>query len=405
MRARLAAALALALLPGLAAADPHKVLVLQAEGRAEAGLRSRINTAIVRLATAAQLQASAGELTFTDAATAVGCRPDAPGCKDEVISMLSVDEIVLITVTPKPGGVEIAVQRVARGGAAHDATMLLATGAPADKLDHLAALFGAASAPPAGAKASPPGDRASPASPAIASGQPPGGKSSPGFDRSATAPGQPSSGRSSAGSDRATPAPGQPPGGRSGSGSDRSATAAASQPAAGKSGTAADRAAPASPAIAPAAPAEPPPVIPAPAAVPLASPAVPETATPGPAALPADQPNPRDHRLELAGMIGGGGLLVLGVVLWGAANSTQDDINGAPTRTSQDLAHLKDLESRGDVYAGAGNVLVAAGAVLGGIATYLYIRDRSAHSAPTARLVPTVLDHGAGLVLTLGGLP
>jgi hypothetical protein len=400
----------LALLPGLAAADPHKVLVLQAEGRAEAGLRSRINTAIVRLATAAQLQASAGELTFTDAATAVGCRPDAPGCKDEVISMLSVDEIVLITVTPKPGGVEIAVQRIARGGAAHEATMLLATGAPADKLDHLASLFGAASAPPAGAKASPPSDRASPASPAIAASQPPAGRSGSGADRSVTtSASQPPAGRSGSGADRSvTTSASQPPAGRSSAGTDHSVTTSASQPPTGRSGPGADRAAPASPspaAIAPAAPAEPPPVIPAPAAVAPASPAAPETAPPGPTALPADQPNPRDHRLQLAGMIGGGGLMVLGVVLWGAANSAQGDINSAPTRTSQDLAHLKDLESRGDLYAGAGNVLVAAGAVVGGIATYLYIRDRSAHAAPTARLVPTVLDHGAGLVLTLGGLP
>jgi hypothetical protein len=131
---------------------------------------------------------------------------------------------------------------------------------------------------------------------------------------------------------------------------------------------------------------------------------VPETAPAGPA-LPADQPGPRDQRLELAGMIGGGSLFVLGVVLWGAAGSTQDDINSAPTRTRQDLANLKDLESRGDVYAAAGNVLVATGVVLGGIATYLYIRDRRAPGASTARLVPTVLDHGAGLVLTLGGTP
>jgi hypothetical protein len=50
-------------------------------------------------------------------------------------------------------------------------------------------------------------------------------------------------------------------------------------------------------------------------------------------------------------------------------------------------------------------VLVATGVVLGGIATYLYIRDRRPARAQTARLVPTVLDHGAGLVLTFGGTP
>ena len=301
MKARYLAAAALVVVPRLAAAEPHKVLVLQSEGRAGAGLRAKIDAAIARLAAAAQLQASAGELTFTDAATAVGCRPDAASCKDEVMGMLSVDEIVVTTVTPKPGGVEIAVQRIARGGATRDATMLLATGASPGKLDRIAPLFS-------------------------------------------------------------------------------------------------------EPRDAPAPPAEPAPVIPAPTAVAPAPPAVPETAPAGSAPL-ADPPGPRDRGLELAGMIGGGSLLALGVVLWGAASNTQNEINNAPTRTRQDLANLRDLESRGDVYAAAGNVLVATGAVLGGIATYLYIRDRRAAGAQTARLVPTVIDHGAGLVLTFGGMP
>ena len=338
MKPRHLAAAALVIVPRLAAAEPRKVLVLQSEGRADATLRAKIDAAIARLATAAQLQAAAGELTFTDAATAVGCRPDAPSCKDEVIGMLSVDEIVLTTVTPKPGGVEIAVHRIARGGAARDATMLLPTGARPDKLEAIAPLFreprdatrGAASAP-------------------AAASQPPAGEK---IDRPATA----------------APAP------------------------------------PAAPAIAPATPAEPAPGIPAPTAVVPAPPAVPETAPAGGPPV-ADQPGPTDRRLELAGMIGGGSLVALGAILWGAASSTQDDINQAPTRTHQDLANLRDLESRGDVYAAAGNVLVVTGAVLGGIVTYLYLRDRRAAGARTARLVPTVIDHGAGLVLTLGGMP
>jgi hypothetical protein len=340
----LAAAAALVLVPRLAAAEPHKVLVLQSEGRADAALRARIDAAIVRLA-AAQLRASAGELTFTDAATAVGCRPDAPSCKNEVIGMLAVDEIVLTTITPKPGGVEIAVQRVARGGAERDARMLLATGASPDRLDGIAPLFG----DPRGATR---GGANGPAMPG------PRGRESPlSADRPAAA----------------APAPSPPP-------------------------------PPTAPAVASAPPAEPAPVVPAPGAVASVPPMVPE-AIPAAPVPQADPPGLHDRRLELAGVIGGGSLLTIGVVLWGAASSTQDDINHAPTRTRQDLANLRDLESRGDIYAAAGNVLVATGAVLGGIATYLYIRDRRAASASTARLVPTVLDHGAGLVLTLGGLP
>ncbi|TMQ23980.1 MAG: hypothetical protein E6J90_09280 [Deltaproteobacteria bacterium] len=59
----------------------------------------------------------------------------------------------------------------------------------------------------------------------------------------------------------------------------------------------------------------------------------------------------------------------------------------------------------GDTYAALGNVLAVSGLVVGGIATYLYIRDRRAGSTASARLSPTVLDHGAGLVLTIGAAP
>jgi hypothetical protein len=55
--------------------------------------------------------------------------------------MLGVDEIVITTVTPKPGGLEIAVHRVVNGGATREATMLLPAGAPPDRLDGLAPVF------------------------------------------------------------------------------------------------------------------------------------------------------------------------------------------------------------------------------------------------------------------------
>lgn len=113
----------------------------------------------------------------------------------------------------------------------------------------------------------------------------------------------------------------------------------------------------------------------------------------------------RDHKLELGGMIGGGSAITLGLLLWAGASSTQTEINAAPSRTQSDLNHLRDLESRGDFYATAGNVLVATGVLVGGIATYLYIRDRRSASAATARLTPALLPHGAGLVLSFGGPP
>jgi uncharacterized membrane protein YedE/YeeE len=135
-------------------------------------------------------------------------------------------------------------------------------------------------------------------------------------------------------------------------------------------------------------------------------------ATPAPVAAvpsaPVDAPSPRGRRLELAGMAGGAGLVVLGLVMWGAASGVQGDIDKAPTTTKQDLVDLKNLESRGDTYAGLGNVFAISGVIVGGIATYYYIRDRrnaSAASTASARLTPAVFAHGAGLVLTIGGSP
>lgn len=103
----------------------------------------------------------------------------------------------------------------------------------------------------------------------------------------------------------------------------------------------------------------------------------------------------------------GAGMVVVGVFLWGAARGVQSDIDGAPTRTRDDLAKLRDLESRGDAYADLGNLFVVGGLVLGGISTYFYIRDHRPSSAPArlARLTPTMLPHGAGVMLTLGGTP
>jgi hypothetical protein len=124
-----------------------------------------------------------------------------------------------------------------------------------------------------------------------------------------------------------------------------------------------------------------------------------------PAQPPVDSPSSNRHVYDLAGMATGGGLIALGVVLWASASGVQGDITNAPTTTRADLVHLKDLESRGDAYAAFGNIAVVTGLVVGGVATYFYIRDRRTGSTATARLTPTVLGHGAGLVLTIGGTP
>jgi len=298
---------AVALWPRLAAAESHKLLVMQSEGRADATTRAKVDVAILKLARAAEPRAAAGVLSFTDAATAVGCRPDAASCKDKVLGMLGVDEIVTASVMPKPGGLEIEVHRFARGGAKRDARMVVAAGAPPDKLDGIAPLFGEPPAPSAGSS-----------EPTIV--EPPG-----------------------------SPAP-----------------LITEQ----------------------------------------------QLASEGITVLPVEQPKPQPmdpatrRHLELAGMAGGGGLVVVGLVLWSAASGVQGDINKAPSVTRQDLINLRHLESKGDTYATLGNVFTVTGLVAGGVATYFYLRDRRAGTAsPVARVTPAVLDHGAGLVLTFGAIP
>jgi hypothetical protein len=119
-----------------------------------------------------------------------------------------------------------------------------------------------------------------------------------------------------------------------------------------------------------------------------------------------DEPSTRRHRLEIAGMAGGAGMVVLGFLLWGAASGVQGDIDNAPTKTKQDLMDLKNLESKGDGYAGLGNLFTLSGLVIGGIGTYYYIKDRrTAPTTSSARLLPTVIDHGVGVVFTIGGTP
>jgi hypothetical protein len=145
---------ALAMLGGPAAADP-KVQVLQADGRADAKVRARVDAGILALARSGGEQVIPGDITFTEAAAAVGCKADAAACKDEVLGMLSVDEIVITTVTPKPGGFEVAVRRVGKGGAAREAISFVAYDR-LDKLEAIAPLFSAKPAPAPPAPAPPP---------------------------------------------------------------------------------------------------------------------------------------------------------------------------------------------------------------------------------------------------------
>lgn len=294
-------------------ADPHKVLVLQSEGRVDPAMRSKVDASILKLAkTVAGADVSSGDTTLSDASAAVGCKPDAAPCRDEILGMLSVDELVWATLTPKPGGTEIEVHRASKGGGMAEAKMLLASNGSADKLDGIAPLFGGKPAEPVTTPTEPVTTR--------------------------TGLGEPTS-----------------------------------------------------------------PLDPTTTGPTTTDPAVQPLPTPG---QPVDTPNRGRQRLELAGMIGGGALVLIGFMCWGAASDLQSQVDKAPTQTKPQINALRDLESRGDAYAAWGNVLFLGGAVVGGLSTYFFIKDRRAHHhATTARIAPTLFDHGAGLALTFGGTP
>ena len=340
----------LAALAGSAAAE-KKIQVLQADGRADAKVRAKIDTGVLALAKTTGDQIVPGDITFPDAAAAVGCQPDEAACKDEVLGMLSVDEIVITTVTPKPGGFEVAVRRVTKGGASRDATSFVAAD-KLDKLDTIAPLF-SASAPPPAAPVTPPSPAVTPPSPAVT---PP----SPFLPTRPTTP---------------------------------PATTPVTPPATTPAITTTQ---PATPETAPTAP-----LAPSPYAV--AEPRPSPIATP-PGGVPRDDGTTGRPRLLKVGMAGGGSLLLVGLVLWASAASAQGEIDGAPVGTKAQLLALQELERKGDTYAGLGNLFVVGGLVLGGVSTYYFVKGNR-RRASSARLVPAVFDRGGGLALAIGASP
>ncbi len=120
---------------GVAAAQ-SKLLVLHSDGKADAKTRQKVDAALVKLAKQGPDTVTPGEITFPEAADMVGCKSDDAGCRDQVIDALGVDELVIVTVNPKPPGFEISVRRAKKGGAVHEAMAVVA----ADKVDQVATL-------------------------------------------------------------------------------------------------------------------------------------------------------------------------------------------------------------------------------------------------------------------------
>jgi hypothetical protein len=307
-----------------------KLLILHSEGRADAKTRSKVDTAIVKLAKTGPDLVTPGEITFSEAAAMVGCRAEDPTCAGEVITTLAVDELIIVTVSPKPpDGYEIKVRRTGKG-TTKDGSVTVSV----DKLDKLEAL-----APMFGGKAPPPAF------------EPPGGPTKP------VGP--------------------EPP-----------------------------------PAVTTKPPVEPPVVTKPPVTTdkptPDLTPMNPtEPAKPVVETQRSDK-QPRDRRrLYIGGMITGGAMVFLGVILWSTASAVQGQIDEAPTRTKADIDDLRDLERKADSLAGWGNFFALGGLVVGGVATYFYVKHQRTKPSRsrTASFAPALFDRGAGVTLTFGGTP
>jgi hypothetical protein len=334
------------------AAEPRKVLVLRSEGNADAGWRTRIDTQVLKLAKNLDGNVEAGDITFSDASTMVGCSITDLTCKDEVIGTLGVDEIVVTTVSASAAGeLKVTVKRLAKNQKAQEATAAVPAGQPLDvKMNaEIGPLFGVAAIAPPPAPPEPKPVAAKPAD-----GKPADAK----LTDAKPADAKPVD---------AKPVETRP--------ATRPADGKATDATAATGGTAQVRTAQT------------------------------DTVTAAPDNRIDAQTAPETSRLPMYTLAAGGGLMLAGAILWMEANSTQDDINNLPPpKTQKDFRHLTDLENTGDTYALVGNVAFFGGVAIAGVSAYLYWRDRGHHGTHHARLVPTVVDHGGGVALSFGGL-
>ena len=117
---------------------------------------------------------------------------------------------------------------------------------------------------------------------------------------------------------------------------------------------------------------------------------------------PLPMPPPPSRGFAIAATAGGGLLVLVGLALWSSKSSLQDDIDNHPTDTVSDFRALRELEDKAGSRALTGNVLVFGGLALGGVGTWLLLRDRKPRRMT---VTPTPVEGGATLTFTLvGGL-
>jgi hypothetical protein len=156
---RILACLLVAIGPVVAAADPHRVIVLPLDGNADPAVRTKLSASLEKLAHQIDGTVTTGDTTFAETAAAVGCDATAPGCADTVMTTLSVDEIVYGTATTTNGQTTVVVHRATKGSTPKEATV--ATDAPDQLETGAGTLFpaGREQPPPAPLLTAPPPDR------------------------------------------------------------------------------------------------------------------------------------------------------------------------------------------------------------------------------------------------------
>ena len=131
-----------------AEASPPKVLVLPTGGDADAASRHRLDAQLQKLAHELG-DVAAGDTTFDETATAVGCDPSTPECADQVLSTVGVEELVWATATTKAGATTVTVQRASKDAAPRQVSVALPSGDDGTQADaQLHALFGPVVAEP-----------------------------------------------------------------------------------------------------------------------------------------------------------------------------------------------------------------------------------------------------------------
>jgi hypothetical protein len=338
---RLAILVVLALASSASAA-PKSILVLKAEGTADASTRASLEASVLKLAKNLDGKVEMGDVTLTDAAAIVGCNPSDASCKDEVLSTLGVDELIATTATAVPTGTNVTVRRLAKGSAPRAAQSVQPAGKPSDtKLSQdVGPLFGVGMT----------------TAPAVVPATTTATTTPPATHAATTTPTKVNTAPTNATPPATNPAYEQ---------GEHPQTAQV------------DRA-------------------------PIDNNV---SAAPNGQVAPMQQDRPRSYRWQKIGMAAGGTLVVLSFLMWSKASDTQQLIDDQPANTPADFAKLRQLEDDADGYAAGGNLFFLTGIVVGGISAYSYWHGHRQSSTRTARITPMLTPTTAGVALTFGGAP